>query len=61
MVAKKTKKKPFKSKVPQDKLSCTNCEQPIGQIELDNNLGYCNECAFECWGERGPDEEDQET
>ena len=33
---------------------CANCEEPISDQVAKDNKGYCQECAFECWGEQGP-------
>lgn len=38
----------------EKKTECANCERPVEDGARKNNAGYCNECAFEAWGEEEP-------
>jgi ribosomal protein S27AE len=45
------------SKEKQDQVKsskCPNCGNSVAPAEAKNNKGYCNECAFEAWGEGEP-------
>jgi hypothetical protein len=34
---------------------CENCGERITEKVKLHNKGYCDECAYACWGEEEPD------